>query len=560
MLDNLPDDPKKLKEIIFQLNENNIRLNENNVQQNKILVQQSAVIDELNKELRRQKALNENIQHQLKQLMKRLYGPRSDKLSPNDLPLFDPETALGILNPPESEPSDSAVVDPSSETPRKPSNGHGRKPFPAHLTRKDIVLDIKPEEKVCSQCETEKKKIGEETSEQLEYVPASFIVLRHIRPIYACPKGCEGEVSTAPVPSKPIEKGIPGPGLLAHIAIRKYKYHDPLNRQEDMFRHIGMTIGRSTMCDWMASCADIGKLLVKRMAERVLGSHHINTDDTPVTVKDGLKDKRKTGRLWAYIGDEANPYIVYDYTPNRRRDGPKEFLKDYVNYLQADAYGGYDGIYSPDGITEVACWAHARRYFVEAQDTSLRQATEAVAYIRRLYDAEDAAKLEIQALPLDLSDTDRTEQSAMIRLRYRQSQSVDILSDFGEWLTEMRRDSLPKSPLGKAVSYALTNWDALKVYTTDGLLSIDNNAAERAMRPIALGRKNYLFFGSDKGGETAAILYSLIASADKQGLNPFEYLRDVLDRLPDTPLSRLDDFLPDRWKTLRQPTPPIDPQ
>jgi len=553
-LNNLPNDPKTLKEIIFQLNEKYIQQSENNNYQNKLLAQQSAIIDELNKELRRQKALNENIQHQLNQLLKRIYGRKSDKLNSDNLPLFSTEEINAMRNPPTPDEPETAADQPEPPV-RKPSNGHGRKPFPAHLRREDVIHDIPAEDKICGQCDSEKQKIGEEISEQLEFVPADLVVKRHIRFIYACPKGCDGEVVTAPVPSKPIEKGIPGPGLLAHIAIRKYQYHDPLNRQEDMFRNQGISIGRSTMCDWMASCSELVRVLIEKMTARILQSHRIHTDDTPVIVKDGLKEKRKTGRLWAYIGDDANLYVVYDYTPNRRRDGPQEFLKDYLNYLQADAFSGYDALYSPNGITEVACWAHTRRYFVEAQETSTLAATEAVAYIRRLYDAEDAAKLEIQALPLDLSDAERIEQSADIRLRYRQTQSVGILGDFYKWLTARHRDALPKSPIGKAANYALNNWDALTIYTTDGRFAIDNNAAERAMRPVALGRKNYLFFGSDKGGETAARLYSLIESAKRHGLNPFDYLRDVFDRMPAMKESDVDGLLPDRWKAQRQSTP-----
>jgi transposase len=518
-----------------------------------LIRQQAAVIEEMRVTLKREKRLTENLQHQLEQLLKRLYGPRSDRIDMGDLPLFDTKTIQDLLNLPASIPA-SVPEEPASVS-TDPRPGHGRNPLPAHLKRIEVLHDVEPEDKICGTCGTEKVKIGEETSNQLEYVPATIVVLQHVRLTYACPNECEGEVVTADVPEKPIQKGLPGPGLLAEVAENKYEYHLPLNRQGEMFHRESIEIARSTMCDWMAFGADIGRPLVKRMIELILKSHVIHTDDTPVPVLDDIKNKTKKGRLWAYLGDDAHPYNVYDYTTSRRRDGPEAFLKDYLEFLQADAYRGYDGIYSPDGITEVACWAHARRKFVESQSTALEIAVEAVAFIRRLYDVEDAAKIEIGALSLELAASERIRRSAEIRLRLRQRHSVLILKEIKKWLDARVMDTLPKSPIGTAVSYALNNWEALKIYTTDGSLAIDNNAAERAMRPVAIGRKNYLFFGSDRGGETAAILYSLISSAKRHGLNVFEYLRDVFQRFPSTPISRIDDFLPDRWKTLHQPLP-----
>ena len=518
-----------------------------------LIRQQAAVIEEMRATLHRKSTLVDKLQHQLEQLLKRLYGPRSDKIDMNDLPLFDAETIKALLNPPSSTPA--PAVEETTTVSSVSHPGHGRNPLPAHLKREEVLHDVEPEDKICGTCGTEKVKIGEETSEQLEYVPATVVVLHHVRPTYACPNECEGEVVTADAPEKPIQKGLPGPGLLAKVAVNKYADHLPLYRQEEMFRRENVDMARSTMCDWMRAAAGLGKPVVQRMIELILQSHVIHTDDTPVPVLDDMKNKTKTGRLWAYLGDDAHPYNVYDYTSSRRRDGPETFLKDYLEFLQADAYGGYDGIYSPDGITEVACWAHARRYFVEAQDTNKKDAIEAVAYIRRLYGVEDAAKIEIGALPPELTADERIRRSAEIRLRLRRQHSVVILGEFKKWLDERKKAVLPKSPMGTAVSYALNNWEALAIYTTDGTLDIDNNMAERAVRPIAIGRKNYLFFGSDRGGETAAILYSLIGSAKRHGLNVFEYLRDVFACFQSTPISRIDDFLPDRWKERRQSLP-----
>jgi transposase len=529
---NLPDDISALKEMVLQ---------------------QTAVIGELQKTLNREKLLSEKLQHQLELLLKRLYGPRSDRIDMGDLPLFDAKTIQALLNPPTSAPASIPEETASDSSISRP--GHGRNPLPAHLKRIEVLHDVEPEDKICGTCGTDKVKIGEENADQLEYVPATVVVLQHVRPTYACPNECEGEVVTADVPFKPIPKGLPGPGLLAKVAVNKYADHLPLYRQEEIFQRERIEIARSTMCDWMASCAEIGRPLVKRMIDLILKSHVIHTDDTPVPVLDDMKNKTKTGRLWAYLGDDAHPYNVYDYTASRRRDGPVMFLQDYLEYLQADAYRGYDGIYKPDGITEVACWAHARRKFVESQSTALETAVEAVAFIRRLYDVEDDAKNEIKSLPPDLTAEERITHSAEIRLRLRQQRSVLVLGEFKKWLEARAMDTLPKSPLGVAVSYALNNWKALNIYTADGSLAIDNNAAERAMRPVAIGRKNYIFFGSDRGGETAAILYSLIGSAKRHGLNVFEYLRDVFARFLSTPISRIDDFLPDRWKERRQSLP-----
>ena len=250
--------------------------------------------------------------------------------------------------------------------------------------------------------------------------------------------------------------------------------------------------------------------------------------------------KTKTGRLWVYIGDPRNPYTVFDYTPSRSRDGPVNWLKTYKGYLQADAFGGYDGIYldsggdTSGGIVEVACWAHARRKFYDARTSDAARAHQALAMIRLLYDVERDAK--------------EKKLDAVQRQALRQERSLPLLGQLQQWLEAQRDGVLPKSPMGTAITYALNNWDALMRYTSDGDLAIDNNAAERAIRPITIGRKNYLTLGSDAGGRTAAILYSLVASAKRHGMDPWVYLRDVLATVANTPVSQLGKFLPDRWK------------
>jgi hypothetical protein len=273
------------------------------------------------------------------------------------------------------------------------------------------------------------------------------------------------------------------------------------------------------------------------MKALVLQSKVIATDDTPVPVLDPKRGKTRTGRLWTYVGDGDHPYTVYDYTPTRSRDGPTAFLGDYAGYIQADAYGGYDHLFKPKAgaasvPTEVGCWAHARRKFVEAEDSDPVRAHAAAAMIRLLYEVEAAAR-----------DLDAASRCAMRRQR-----SVPRLEQLKTWLEAQKVEVLPKSPMGQAISYCLSNWAALTRYTDDGDLVIDNNVAENALRPVAVGRKNWLFAGSNNGGHTGAALMSLVASCKRHGLDPFAYLRDVLTRLPATPVSQLDQFLPDLWK------------
>jgi hypothetical protein len=346
-------------------------------------------------------------------------------------------------------------------------------------------------------------------------------------------------VTAEPPAGQVIDKGLPGPGLVAHVITSKYADHLPLYRQEAMLARHGVDIARSTMCGWMKASADLLAPLVQLMARRIRGSKVIHTDDTPVPVQDPgprprNRGKTKTGRLWVYLGDARHPYTVFDYTPDRSRDGPAAWLKDYEGYLHADAFGGYDGIYATQAIIELACWAHARRKFYDARTSDPARAHHVLAVIRLLYDVERDAT----SGGLDADE----------RLALRQQRSRPLLDQLHAWLLDEKNAVLPKSPMGGAINYALNNWDALLRYTTDGDLAIDNNAAERAIRPLTVGRKNYLFLGSDTGGRTAATLYSLTATAKRHNLDPFVYLRDVLASIGATPLSQLDQFLPDRWR------------
>jgi transposase len=398
---------------------------------------------------------------------------------------------------------------------------------------------LKPEEKVCTQCGEKKTRIGEEVSEQLEYVPSSIFILEHVREKYAC-KHCQEEVVIAPKPAQPIEKGLPGPGLLAHVITSKYADHLPLHRQEGIFARHGIELSRSTLCGWAMTSAELLEPVAKAMRRQVLQSFLIHTDDTPVQVLTSEKPHAThRGSLWVYVGDANHPYTLFDFTWSRGREGPAQFLDDYGGYLQADAYSGYRELYATGKVTEVGCWAHARRKFFEAKETSAVAAHLALHRVRDLYEVEKEAK--------------GREPEEVLRLR--RERSLPILTEFRTWLDDQRDRVLPKSPIGQAMGYALNNWDALMRYTTDGRLHIDNNTAERALRHAVVGRKNWMFAGSARGGHAAATLYSLIQSAKRHRLDPFAYLRDLLARVSTHPNNRIEELFPDRWK--RQITNPI---
>jgi transposase len=405
--------------------------------------------------------------------------------------------------------------------------------------------------------------LGQEVSEQLEYVPASFLVIEHVRLTYAC-LDCEKQravaapvvavpgatvspplagstFATAAKPAQPIPRGLPGPGLLAHVIVSKYGDHLPLYRLERIFGRGGVPLSRQTMCGWLAAGADLLRPLYQLLRERIGQGWVVSSDDTPVGVQEPGRGSTRTGRVWVYAGDAFSPCLVYDYTPNREQAGPQRFLEGYLGYFQADAYAGCDALYATGRLVEVGCWAHARRKFYEAQATDPQRAVYALGVIRRLYAIERQADAEIARLRLG------REEGWWLRLRLRQEQAVPLLTRLCQWVHEQRDQVLPKSPISEALGYACNHWAALERYTTQGYLAIDNNAAERALRAIAVGRKNYLFFGSDGGGETAAVLYGFVQTCGRLGIEPWRYLRAVLERLPDMPAERLEELLPDRW-------------
>jgi transposase len=369
--------------------------------------------------------------------------------------------------------------------------------------------------------------IGEETSERYEFVPATAYVEVTARIKYAC-RDCAEGVVIAPAPPAAIEKGSAGPGLVAHVITSKYADHLPLYRQEDIFARQGLEFSRTTLRDWTSQAADRLEPIARAIYASILSSRVVQSDDTPVTVLGG-ESGSETGHLWVYVGEHGE--VAFDFTMSRSRDGPLAFLDGYRGFVQADAYSGYDALFRREGVVEVGCWAHARRYFVEAL-TSDPRAAHVLALLQRLYAVERSV----------------AEASEEDRLLARQEHARPLLHAIRSKIDNLEGGTLPKGPLGKGVTYARRNWEALQRYSEHGFLRIDNNDAERAIRAVALGRKNWLFAGSEGAGHRAAVLMTLIGTCKLQGVEPFRYLRDVLIRRWTTPQSRIYDLTPRGWK------------
>ena len=453
-----------------------------------------------------------------------IFGKKSEKLV---LKLEQMEFELEEDETTQAE--DEAIADRVSP-PKEPKPRSERKPLPEHLKREEKMH--KPERDCCPDCGGDLRHFGDDISEQLEYVPESFKVIRHVRPKFTC-TGCD-RVVEATAPSRPIERGLAGPSLLAHVIVSKYADHLPLFRQSEIYARQGVAISRSTMAGWVGGASDLLSPLVDAIQKHVLAGRKLHADDTPMPVLAPGNGKTKTGRLWTYVRDDrpagevAPPAVWFAYSEDRRGEHPREHLKNFTGALQADAYAGFHHLYG-NHIYEAACWAHARRKFhdihlIHASPTT----TEALARIGALYAIEE----EIRGKPADL------------RLSVRQARARPLLDDLRKWMEKALRSLSSKSETAAAIRYALSRWRALTRYTEDGLLEIDNSAAERALRAVALGRKNFLFAGSDCGGERAAAMYTLIGSAKLNGLDPELYLRTVLAQIADHPISQIQDLLP----------------
>jgi len=454
-----------------------------------------------------------------------------------DAALLQLQLALSDLQVTATEDVVAPEFVPVAESTTAPPLQHGTRwrrvprAFPAHLPRETIVHA--PASCTCPDCGAAMRKLGEDISEMLDFVPGYFKVLRHVRPKLSC--GNCARVIQLPAPSRPIERGIPAPGLLAQVIAAKYADHCPLYRQQAIYQRAGVDLDRATLADWVGAAARLLEPLVDVVGRYVLAGEKVHTDDTPVPVLDPGRGKTKTGRLWTYVRDDRPaasrdpPAVWYRYSPDRKGEHPQTHLKRFRGILQADAYSGYAVLYENDQIVEAACWAHARRKFYDlyvAHRSPL--AAEAIRRIGELYVLER----EIRGRP------------PAQRAQVRQQRAGPLLEALQQWLAATLGMVSAKSELAGAIKYALVRWVALTRYRDDGRIEIDNNSAERSIRPLVLGRRNYLFAGSDAGGERAANIYTLIATARLNDIDPYLYLRQVLERIAEHPINRIDELLP----------------
>ena len=485
-------------------------------------------------------AENTQLRHRLDLLLKQVYGPRADRLNPDQMLLFadlifqppvTPTPESAPESTPETPPETPPEPGPESAPVRPQKKGHGRRKLPDHLPRETTIIDITELEKLSLGGTW--TRIGEECSERLDYTPASLYVREIIRPKYVIHfENADTQFEVAELPAEALPKVMAAPGLLADVIVSKCVDHMPLYRQEQRYARHGYPIARSTLCNWLGQTADVMTPLYELLKQQVLSANIVHTDDTPILQLDPLRDHCRKARIWTYVSTQG---IIYESTDDRCQDAPVAFLSGFTGYLQCDAYAGYNSLFQRiiNPVKEVACWAHARRKFIETEQSSVRQAHEAVAHIRCLYAIEKEAK------SLD----------APARAAYRLERSKPLLDDFHRWLEVEQKRMLPKSPLATAIGYALNQWSALNVYVMDGNLSIDNNIAERAIKPFAIGRKNWLFFGSANGGRTLAKLCSFTASCAMMQVNPWIWFRDTLTKLPTTPADQLATLLPRKVET-----------
>jgi len=507
----------------------------------------------------------------LAKALKQAYGPRADRLrDPGQLLLDFGGLLDGLTIDAADRPAEPDEAEPSQRRPSRRLRTRGRRDIGSldHLPLIEQVYELPDELCQCPTCQGTREKIGAAVSYTIEYLPGSFVRIKHIQHKYAC-RACEqnGDNPNITLATKtngsPIDKGLPGPGLLAYVVTAKFGDYLPLHRLQHIFARQGFELDRSTMCLWLHDVARLVRPLYDRMTQRVKQSDVLATDDTEMPLL--APGKTKKARMWIYRGDDAHPYNVFAFTESRQRDGPAAFLKDFRGTLLADAYGGYDGIVLSQELPRAGCWAHARRKFVDNEKAAPEVARAILRRINRLFELEkrlpplepvEDAALEGASADAASREAERRRR-ADERRRRRQAEAVPLLESLHALLVEQKAQLLPKHPLAEAIGYTLNQWRELTLFTTDPAVPIHNNLAEQQMKRIALLRKNALFAGSPRGGETAAILSSLTSTCRRHGIDPQRYLTQLLANLPDTPVSRLDDWLPDQWQK-RQPAPSVD--
>ena len=532
--DDLPTSVKELQQLLMKTQSlvDSERQRSINAEQRACVAEQQSL--ELAATVEKQQRQLTQSEQKIRELLAALRGKQRERVDPAQLMLFDVGELESFIN--------EQLGDANSENEKIPANRRrrqrSRRVIPDDLPREEIEYTLAEDERLCPHDKIPMPFIRWEISQQLDYQPAVMKVIVHKRAVYACPKKHDAAtLITAPKPPQPIEKGLAAPGLLAATVVGKFGDHLPGYRLEDIFSRHGVDIRRSTIYDWFAGVAKTLRPLYDLMKQRVLSSRIIHTDDTQVKLIDAAAGETRLARYWAYVGDVRNPYSVYDFTESRKRDGPAAFLSRFSGYLQADAYGGYDGIYSGTNINqkgaiiEVACWTHARRYWHKAIDQDPLRAHHVLAVISRLYEIEHAAN--------------ERDVTAAARKSLREEHAAPLLADLHAWLETEANSVLPKSVIGKAFTYTRNQWTALNRYVEDGELNIDNNISERTVKPIAIGRKNWLFVGSIPAGHRAAILMSMIASCKANHVEPWSWLKDTLTQIPRG--TDLEHFLPDTW-------------
>jgi transposase len=491
--DTLPDDPDRLRDLVASLAS----------------------------ELKSRDILIEKLRHQLAAMRRHRFGSRAEALDQLELTLEEAELAAA------TDAIDAGDVEAATNARKEQPK---RKPLPEHLPRDEVVLS--PGDR-CGACGGTLKQLGDDVTEELEYVPGRFVVNRIVRPRRAC--ACCEKIHQMPLPSRPIERGRPGPGLLAHVLVSKFGDHLPLYRQSQIFAREGVDLDRSTLADWVGRSTRLLEPLADAVGRHVRDGPALFADDTPVRMLAPGAGKTTTGRLWVYARDErpwsgeAPPAAWYRFSRDRKGEHPTDHLRDFQGWMHADGYAGFGDLYRSGNVREVACMAHIRRKFVDVQQSQGSAiAAETLTRIAALYGIENEVR----------------GQSAETRARIRKERSEPLFDDLEAWLASQLPNISGKTPLAAAIRYALTRMKRLRPYLDTGSLEIDNNPAERAMRCVALGRKNYLFMGSESGGKAAAIAYTLIETAKLNGVDPQAWLTDVLGRIADHKINRIDQLLP----------------